>query len=139
MTFVADASMTLAWFFGDEQSAPADRVRERPLREGVCVPVHWSLEVVNALLSAKRRNRITDTELRPLMDDLQRLPDPVETQTGDATGSLTLELALEYGLASDDAASLELALRFGLPLATLDQAMARAAVSAGADLLPELS
>jgi predicted nucleic acid-binding protein len=46
-----------------------------------------------------------------------------------------LALALRFGLSSCDAAYLELALRKGLPLATLDMALSAAAQQAGVPLL----
>lgn len=139
MAFVADASITLAWFFRDEQSVMANRVRERLVAEGICVPSHWSLEVVNALFAAFRRQRIDETELRQLLADFRSLPDQVDEQTGDLAWSRTAELALSHGLTSYDAAYLELALRLDLPLATLDKALADAVLSAGGRLVPELA
>lgn len=138
MAFVADASIALAWYFCDEHSATANRVRERLIDEEVCVPAHWPLEVVNALLAALRRKRIDERELRQLIDDFRRLPDLIDEQTHASAWSKTAELALEYGLTSYDAAYLELALRLNLPLATLDKALADAAQSAGGRLVPEL-
>lgn len=138
MAFVADASIALAWYFRDEDSATANRVRDRLIDEGVCVPAHWPLEVVNALLAALRRNRIDEQELRQLLEDFRRLPDLIDEQTGASAWSKTAELALQYGLTSYDAAYLELALRLELPLATLDKTLANAALSAGGRLVPEI-
>lgn len=44
-------------------------------------------------------------------------------------------IALDHSLSVYDASYLELAMREGLPLATLDQALARAARAAGVELL----
>lgn len=137
MAFVADAAIALAWYFPDENSPTANRVRERLVDERVCVPVHWSLEVVNALFAALRRQRINERELRELIDDFRRLPDWVDEQTGASAWSKTADLALEHGLTSYDAAYLELALRLDLPLATLDKTLAKAAVAAGGRLVSE--
>lgn len=138
MAFVADASIALAWYFGDEDSEPANRVRERLLDEEICVPAHWPLEVVNALLAALRRQRINQRELRELIDDFRRLPGLIDEQAGVSAWSATAELALEHGLTSYDAAYLELALRLDLPLATLDKALAKAARAAGGRIVAEL-
>jgi predicted nucleic acid-binding protein len=43
-------------------------------------------------------------------------------------------LAIEHGLSGYDAAYLELAIRKGLPLATLDEDLQKAAQAAGVDL-----
>ena len=47
----------------------------------------------------------------------------------------TLSLAREHGLSAYDAAYLELALRQGLPLATLDAGLRKAAARAGVELI----
>lgn len=138
MAFVADASIALAWYFRDEDSEAANRVRERLLGEDICVPAHWLLEVVNALFAALRRQRINQRELRELIEDFRRLPGLIDEQTDFSACSATVELALAHGLTSYDAAYLELALRLDLPLATLDQALARATRSAGGRLVAEL-
>lgn len=138
MAFVADASITLAWYLRDENAETANRVRERLLSEGICVPAHWALEVSNALLAAVRRGRITIQELRELVPDLRLLPEMVDHQTDDAAWSATLDLAEAHRLTIYDAAYLELAVRRKLPLATLDRHLHTAARTAGAVIVPEL-
>ncbi len=138
MAFVADASMTLAWYLHDEDTESADWVRERLLREGLCVPAHWALEVCGALLAAVRRGRITMLELRELASDLRLLPETIDYQTDAAAWSTTLDLAEEHRLTISDAAYLELALRRKLPLATLDKQLHGAALALGVALVPEI-
>ncbi|MHB8255383.1 MAG: type II toxin-antitoxin system VapC family toxin [Acidiferrobacter sp.] len=137
MAFVADASMTLAWYLRDEDAESANRVRERLLGEGICVPAHWVLEVCNALLVATRRGRITIQEMSELLPDLRLLPETVDHQTDAAAWSTTLDLAKAHGLTLYDAAYLELALRRELPLATLDKRLHGAAIAAGVAIVPE--
>ncbi|MHB1513886.1 type II toxin-antitoxin system VapC family toxin [Acidiferrobacter sp.] len=137
MAFVADASMTLAWYLRDEDAESANRVRERLLGEGICVPAHWALEVCNALLVATRRGRITIQEMSELLPDLRLLPETVDHQTDAAAWSTTLDLAKAHGLTLYDAAYLELALRRELPLATLDKRLHGAAIVAGVAIVPE--
>jgi predicted nucleic acid-binding protein len=48
-----------------------------------------------------------------------------------------LPLAREHKLSAYDAAYLDLAIREGLPLATLDKGLKRAAVKAGVSIYPE--
>jgi len=60
----------------------------------------------------------------------------VDLDAGDAdTFSTAMDLALRHALSSYDAAYVELAVRRGLPLATLDRALARAAAAEGVELL----
>lgn len=138
MSFVADASITLAWYLRDENSEVANRVRPRLLHEGICVPAHWALEVSNALLAAVRRERMTLQELRALIPDLRLLPELVDSHTDAAAWSATLDLASQHQLTIYDAAYLELALRLALPLATLDRRLHDAALAAGAAIVAEL-
>jgi len=130
--------MTLAWYLRDEDTESANRVRERLLGEGICVPAHWALEVCNALLAAARRGRITMQELRELVPDLRLLPEAIDYQTDAAAWSTTLNLAEAHGLSIYDAAYLELALRRKLPLATLDKQLHGAALALGIALVPEI-
>jgi predicted nucleic acid-binding protein len=138
MAFIADASMTLAWYLRDEDAESANRVRERLLGEGICVPAHWALEVCNALLVATRHGRITIQEMSELLPDLRLLPETVDHQTDAAAWSTTLDLAKAHGLTLYDAAYLELALRRELPLATLDKRLYGAAIAAGVAIVPEM-
>ena len=62
---------------------------------------------------------------------LEHLPIRVDTLTANQVFAHTLSLARAYKLSSYDAAYLELALREGLALATLDAALGKAATKAG--------
>ena len=66
----------------------------------------------------------------------ERLPIALDPETAWRSWSETAMLAGRRGLTVYDAAYLELAERRDLPLATLDAALARAAVSAGVQVLP---
>jgi predicted nucleic acid-binding protein len=135
MAFVADASVALAWYFPDEATARSNALRERLVDEGPVVPMHWPLEVTNALLAAKRRGRIKAAEMRSIVADLRLLPEEVDGQTAESAWVAVLELAEKHSLTAYDAAYLELALRRRLPLATLDLGLAQAARESGVDLL----
>jgi hypothetical protein len=58
--FVADASATLAWCFEDETNNWTDGLLDR-LQHGdrIVVPAHWPTEILNGLLVASRRKRIS--------------------------------------------------------------------------------
>lgn len=55
----------------------------------------------------------------------------VDNETGRKVMTSILTLAREYNLSAYDAAFLDLALRFGVPLATLDVDLRKAAVKVG--------
>jgi len=91
----------------------------------------FRLEVCNVVLVNERRGRISEVDGKAFLRSLARLPiqldfEPVEPEL--------LRLARTFGLSAYDAAYLELALRLDLPLATLDDRLARAGVAAGARL-----
>ena len=58
MTLVLDSSVTLAWFFRDEQTDAVREVLGTIGRSGAVVPSLWRIEVANALQMAIRRGRI---------------------------------------------------------------------------------
>ena len=127
MSLVLDSSMPLAWLFEDEYSQQADAALHQVMETSAIVPSLWRLEVANALQMAIRRNRI-DTAFRDAsLIDLAALAIVVDTETDFQAWRTTLHLADRCGLTLYDAAYLELAQRFELPLATLDQALCEAA------------
>jgi predicted nucleic acid-binding protein len=94
------------------------------------VPDLWHLEAVNVLLGAEKRGEIIAAELEGFISQLESLPIIVDTSTSNQAFSRTLALAKAYKLSSYDAAYLELAIRKGLPLATLDKDLIKAAKNA---------
>ncbi|HWH82324.1 MAG TPA: type II toxin-antitoxin system VapC family toxin [Burkholderiaceae bacterium] len=127
--FVLDASVALAWCFDDESTPAAwtllDRLRDAPAH----VPALWALEVGNILLGAERRRRITQaraTEFLGILGDLDIRTDP--ELPGRAFRDV-LPLARAHRLTAYDATYLELAMRLGLPLASKDAALRRAATA----------
>jgi predicted nucleic acid-binding protein len=134
--FVADASVTLAWCFEDEATNWTDEFLER-LRQGdrIIVPAHWPAEVANALLTAVRRNRIRPEQPQLLWDYLGRLPIDTEPALTTVRGKEVLALGEKHNLTVYDAAYLELARRYQLPLVTLDADLRKAAQAEGLQLL----
>jgi len=130
-SFVLDASVALAWCFEDEASVEAIEVLER-LKEGTAVvPALWFLEVSNALLNAERRGRLTPTESTIFLELLRQLPIRVEEISPRQFWEEILVLARAYHLSTYDAAYLTIAMRTGLPLATLDRSSRQAAAACG--------
>lgn len=134
MNFVLDASVALSWCFGDEGGEYAPRVLEA-LRGGEAVAAsHWGLEVANGLVTAERKGRIEAQDVVRVGRLFSALPiviDPVER--GRALTS-TYRLARTRHLSAYDAAYLELAVRVGAPLATLDVELQEAAEAEGVEL-----
>ena len=133
MSFIVDASVAVVWMFEDEFHTIADiTLAEIRGNSAGFVTQHWHLEVRNALLIGERRGRITPGYIRDRLSLLSELP--VQTDT-DADLDTVFHLARRYNLTMYDAMYLELAIRKGLPLATLDRQLARAASEASVETL----
>lgn len=133
---VVDASIALSWCFEDEASALSDAVLQRLERTPAVAPAVWPLEVANGLRSAERRGRLDERAIPTATQLLMTLPIDVEDASGleGAVGRI-LPLARSLGLSAYDATYLDLATRRGLPLATADEQLARAAKAAGVELV----
>jgi len=135
MAFVLDCSVTMAWVFSDEANESTDALRESLIKDSAVVPVLWPIEVGNVLLVATRRKRISADDWPRIRDDLEALPIDIDPESCDRVLDTVLPLANEYELSVYDAMYLELALRRGLPLATLDQKLIAAGKAAGVEVL----
>ena len=132
---MVDASVALAWCFPDEASEYADAVLVALEGHSVLVPAVCALEVTNAVVVAERRKRISQPEIRRFVELLGGLTIHEESRPVDANVSNLLPLAREYGLSAYDASYLDVALRHGAPLATLDSGLEKAGRSAGVEIL----
>lgn len=90
-------------------------------------PAIWPFEVANALLVAERRKRITLAQVTALLRRIEDLPISVEPMEAGRAFEQILSLGRQQNLSQYEAAYLELALRTGLPLATLDGKLREAA------------
>lgn len=135
MQFVLDCSVAISWCLVDENNSTANAILAMMPDAEAFVPGIWSLEIANVLLVAERRNRMTQEQSSEAITLLQSLLIQVDTATDANALGATLTLGRQEGLAAYDAAYLELALRLGLPLATVDQRLAEAATRCGVDLV----
>ena len=129
---VLDASVAVAWCFEDEQT-PYTEWLLSALTSGTeaLVPALWPFEVANALLAAERRKRITVAQASHFLSRLADLGISIDSLDPSRVFEQVISQAREWNLTVYDAAYLELALREGLPLATLDNHLKGAAHSAG--------
>lgn len=133
--FVLDASMTLSWAF-DGESTPFTLAVLKSLETVQAIaPALWPFEVASALSIAERRGRMDPAAQAVFLEHLRRLPIAIEHRPAVWLAQQILPLARTYQLSTYDAAYLELAIREGLPLATLDDDLRRAASAAGVALL----
>lgn len=125
--FVIDTSVVMAWCFEDEGGAYPDKVLESFAEGEAIVPGIWPLEVGNILLVAERKKRITKASAIRFLELVNALPITVEQEaTGRILGEI-LALAREQGISTYDASYLDLAMRLGLPISTLDSPVIKAA------------
>ncbi len=134
--FVLDASMTLAWCFDDEGGEQAEAVLDLLAQSRAIVPTLWLLEVSNALMNAERRGRLTPAESARFLELLRSLPIQVEEIFSmERTWGEVLNLARAHRLSTYDACYLDLAMRSGAPLASLDVNLLNAAKAMGVQTL----
>ena len=131
---ILDCSLVMAWYFADESSDYADQVARDLPATTAFVPLNWPLEVANVLLIGERRRRSTQAQATRFLASLASLPIATDDETNLHAWQATSSLAREHGLTAYDAAYLELALRRGLPLATLDDQLRTAAQAVGVPL-----
>ncbi|MEN9812939.1 MAG: hypothetical protein RL479_1625 [Verrucomicrobiota bacterium] len=134
--FVLDCSATLPWVFASEATPETDALLDE-LAAGrrAWVPALWHLEVANVMLGAQKRGQIDRAGVEKFMATLRALEIEVDDETTAVAWTRTLGLGESYGLTAYDAAYLELALRKGVPLASLDEPLRKACRKAGGRLL----
>jgi predicted nucleic acid-binding protein len=135
MSLVLDSSVALAWVYGEETTAAVRHVFDLVGGSGAWVPGLWRLEVANILEMGVRRGR-HDADFRDsTLADLALLPIHVDPETDGQAWGATARLAERHRLTLYDTAYLELALRRGLPLASLDQELRAAAEAEKVEVL----
>jgi predicted nucleic acid-binding protein len=134
VSFVLDNSVTMRWFFGDgkpQELTYAGKVLDAMKEDSALVPVTWGLEAANVIARAEAKALVTEARSGAFLEMLDGLEIEEDAATGAHALSATLQLARRYNLSAYDASYLELALRQGLPLATLDIDLQKAAKKAG--------
>lgn len=133
MPFVLDNSVVAGWYLPEQRNDYSQAIAKRLERDRALVPALWQLELANVLRTACMRGKLDLPQARQILDAVAQLP--IQVDAGPAPGQRQLfEVAMRHELSSYDAAYLELAVRHGLPIATRDVDLKRAAVAAGVDL-----
>lgn len=133
--FVIDASATLAWLF----SEPDALHRLRPLLADaeLVAPWLWRLEVANSLLVRERRKLITLAESIRMFSLLDEWDIDIIGEPENRSIAALAQTARPHQLSSYDAVYLDLAVRLGLPLCSLDRNLLNAALAMGVECLPK--
>jgi predicted nucleic acid-binding protein len=135
MRFVLDNSVAMRWLLNDRAADVQGYARGvlQRLANGdtAVVPNLFSLEAANVLVKSRKRGLVSDAEAREFLALLSELDIETDATTHERALHATLGIASQYDFSAYDAAYLELALREGLPLATLDQDLSTALLKAG--------
>lgn len=135
--FVMDNSVAMRWLLESPKKKDQEYAEDvlKALSEfDAVVPTLWQIEASSVLLGAETGGNVTTGEVEAFILQLQSLPIHTDSMTSIQALGSTLALARAYKLSSYDASYLELAIREGLPLATLDKDLAKAAKKADVDL-----
>ncbi len=135
--FVLDNSVAMRWLLASDKTsdqAYAETVLKSMIETDALVPNLWHLEAANVLLAAEKRGEVATGDTERFISQLESLPVHVDALTSHQVFNRTLILAKAYKLSSYDAAYLELAIREGVSLATLDKDLLKAAKKADVDI-----
>lgn len=125
--FVIDNSVAMRWCFKDETNQYADAILNSLELSTAFVPSIWPLEVGNVLLVAERKKRLSESDCTRFITLLAELPIVIEHESPERMRRNILALAREYQISTYDASYLDLAMSKGLPIATLDKSLRKAA------------
>jgi predicted nucleic acid-binding protein len=135
-SIVVDASVTLSWCFPDEQTPSAMAVLDSlKAGEQVLVPAFWCSEVLNSLLVGERKGRISADQTRIFLKDLRALRPKLDDASLERVIQDVQTICRQHALPPYDALYVELAMRSGSPLATLDTNQRTAALASGVTCL----
>jgi len=134
--FVIDNSVVMSWCFKDETNKYADAILHRLSEATAFVPSIWPLEVVNVLLVAERKRRLSEADSTRFITLLTQLPIVVEVGHSERSMKELLIFARANKLSSYDASYLDLAMKSGYPIATLDIKLIQAARKIDVQIVP---
>lgn len=127
---VVDASALIGWVMPDETGLDLHRAFEA--HDEVLAPWLLWVELRNILLVNERRGRLPAGMADQIIETIDDLGLHLDTIPA---GSVVLDLSRRHRLSAYDALYLELALRQGAALASLDKALLRAAEAEGVAVL----
>lgn len=135
--FVLDASVALSWLIDRKVDPYAAHVRQLLLAGSkAIVPALWELEIANGFITAERRTLLTPSDTDQILRLFESvLARSIEISRGSIPIRRVVSTSRSAGLTAYDAAYLDLASNQHLPLATLDQSLAKAALKSGVSLL----
>jgi len=134
MPWIMDCSIAAALGLPDESSSIADSFLSQMKSNETWVPSPWWHEIGNVLVTARRRDRLSDNDATRLIQLYGDLPIQTDLASGFDWMERVHHLCITYDLSVYDAAYLELAERKQAGLATLDTGLSQAANACGVEL-----
>jgi predicted nucleic acid-binding protein len=128
--FVLDPGVPSAWLLGHRWTRYASRVLNKMGQSTAAVPTAWPSGLAEILLDSERRGLVTAHAVSGFLAGFSAFRIGMDAEPPPRTWGDILAVARTHSLSASDAAYLELALRLGLPLATTDAALTRAASAA---------
>jgi predicted nucleic acid-binding protein len=129
MAFVLDASVAVAWVVSSQATAYTRRMRLCAKREPYHVPIIFTAEVTNVLVSLQRRSILSEAGAAAAAEVLGKLA-PIVHPLNLRLAQLR-ELANRHRLTAYDAVYLALAMELHLPIACGDRPLRLALKAAG--------
>jgi predicted nucleic acid-binding protein len=121
----------MSWCFEDESAAAANEILAL-LKDGKAIVPHiWRLEISNVLAVAERNKRIKHSDSEIFIDLLNKLAIEIDDGLSGLLNMQILTICRKHNLSAYDAAYLELAKRYDVPLATFDKTLSRSAKKEG--------
>lgn len=130
MSFVLDNSVAMRWVMPTSKKtdqAYADKVLRGFVDHRAIVPTLWYIEAISVLLNCEKHGEISDNDTARFVSFIEGLDIQTDTSTSSHAFNKTASVARQFNVSGYDATYLELALREGLPLATLDKDLLKAA------------
>jgi predicted nucleic acid-binding protein len=129
--FVLDNSVVMSWCFENEHGDYGEAVLDSLGDGEAVVPAIWPLEVGNVLLVAERKGRLAKADSSHFLALLAELSIFIEQESPERMFGEITALARDQRLSTYDASYLDLAMRLGLPIASQDISLLRAARKCG--------
>lgn len=134
MSFVIDATIFGAWVFSDERNAYSEAALNALTSQKALVPPLWWYETRNLLIINELRGRIRSEDTNTFLQEFDKLPIATDQ---DSQKDIILKLSRKGSMSIHEASYLELALRLGCPLATLNKKLAHVAFQEGVSLFKQ--
>jgi predicted nucleic acid-binding protein len=133
---IVDASAMVAWLLNEPGEMSVPDLNDLLARHEIVVPAHWPSEIGNALVTNRRRGRVSDDNFERILAQLSRFQISPEPPLSGHEFATTITFALEHELTFYDAVYVKLAMDTEAILATLDGDMRRVARQRGVTVIP---